>query len=110
MSLKPVLFVAGSRTTIREHLALYRAAKAGPLSYVRVAVEPCHGCGVSRPDDGTPCQFCGAYKHCVYQSRVGKDTSAETAAISASSTRRGRPSNTKPTKLVNPRRKNRNDS
>lgn len=59
-------FITKDRHTLSSYLASYRAGKIGPLRYAdsHVPVVPCRHCGQSRPDDGTPCKVCGAYKHC----------------------------------------------
>lgn len=85
--------------TLAEYLSLYRQGEVGPLRYKSrwVPVRPCRGCGLSRPNDGTPCTFCGAYQHCAPDNSDADSRIIE--AQRASSMRLGVP------KQVNPRRR-----
>lgn len=102
----------GAWFSLNEHLKLYRSGKGGPLTYseFRVSVDPCRQCGELRPDDGTPCPSCGAYKHCVYRTLdVRPAPIVEEVPVTTATTRGlNRPSHTKSTKPVNPRRHKRN--
>jgi len=55
------------KRTMWEYLSLYRRGRLEPLRYKSrwVPVRPCRQCGLSRPEDGTPCASCGAYQHCA---------------------------------------------
>ena len=99
--------------TLKEYVRLYRAGKVPAIAYVRVEIEPCHQCLQLRPDDGTPCSFCGVYKHCLTKPKGGlKTILREISAHEACAPSRGadRPPKPKLSKPVNPRRKTQHES
>jgi hypothetical protein len=102
--------------TMTDRIKLYRAGKIGPLRYAddTVPVVVCRNCMQSRPDDGTPCRFCGAYQRCTYSPVEDSHTMAARIADSLAflppllkSLRPRKPS--KATKPTNPRRRKKND-
>jgi hypothetical protein len=52
---------------LSEYISLYRRGKVGPLRYEfsGVPIAACRMCDKLRQEDGTPCQSCGAYQHCI---------------------------------------------
>lgn len=92
-----VLLVGSRRNTLYEHLKLYRAGEVGPITYAHVPVEPCRKCQEPRPDDGTPCKFCGVYQHRLYQPPGERLTPPVTVSVIHSP-------KPKSVKLINPRR------
>ena len=103
-----------SYLNIGHHIRLARQGRAKPLleSECQVPVVCCRGCRTPRPDDGTRCQSCGAYQHCILNAlpfpMVVCTSSVAKSAKKRKSKRKGKQPKQSPAKPVNPRRRNKN--